>query len=287
MGERMVQADDVEICAESFGDSTNPALLLMMGASASMLWWPADFCGMLADRGLHVIRYDNRDTGRSTTYPPGEPGYLVEDMVDDAFRVLDSFDVKRAHLAGMSLGGMIAQVAALSQPQRVSSLILMMSSIFGPHTPELPAMDGRILEYHLAATTLDWSNEDAVVDYMVGGWRLLSGTGHPFDEESMRAIATAEVRRARNLLSMFNHALLKGSERWFGKISQINLPTLVIHGTDDPALPYAHGIALANKIPNSTLVPLRGTGHELHPADWEKIVDAIANHIQEPTRKAT
>ena len=124
---------------------------------------------------------------------------------------------------------------------------------------------------------LNGSDKAAVVEYMIGGWRLLSGSAHSFDETAIRALATAEVSRANNLLSMFNHALHKG-EQWYGKIGQIGAPTLVVHGTDDPALPYPHAIALAREIPHARLMTLQGTGHELHKNDWDKIVGAIVEH---------
>jgi pimeloyl-ACP methyl ester carboxylesterase len=113
---------------------------------------------------------------------------------------------------------------------------------------------------------------------MLGGWRLLSGSAHPFDEPAIRAIAAAEMARAGNLLSMFNHALLKGGEHWHGRINQIKSPTLVIHGSDDPVLPYPHCQALANEIPGARLLTLHGTGHELHQADWPALVEAIIRH---------
>ena len=177
----------------------------------------------------------------------------------------------------MSLGGMIAELAALSDPQRISSITLMMSSVFGPK-PDLPPIDEKILAYHRAAATLDWSDQAAVIDYMTNGWRLLSGSAHPFDEPAIRAIATGEVKRARNLVSMFNHALLQGGTQWYGKIGRIQVPTLVIHGTEDPVLPYPHGLALAREIPHARLLPLPGTGHELHRADWPAIAAAIRDH---------
>lgn len=271
----------VEICTETFGYKSDPPLLLIMGASASMLWWPEGLCRRLADAGRFVIRYDNRDTGRSVTYPPGKPGYTVDDMVDDAARVLDSYAVDRAHFVGMSLGGMIAQLAALKHRDRVATLTLIASSIFGPPNPDLPVISDKILAYHQSAASLDWSNEQAVVDYMTAGWRLLSGSAHPFDEPAIREIATAEVRRAKSLPSMFNHALLKGGERWHGRIGEIKVPTLVIHGTEDPVLPYPHGLALAKAIRGAKLLTLEGTGHELHRADWDTMVSAILAHTGE------
>lgn len=278
MGERIVRADGVELCTESCGSPRNPAVLLIMGATASMVWWPDRFCTALAERGRHVIRYDNRDTGRSTAYPPGEPGYSLDDMADDAVRVLDAYGLSRAHLAGMSLGGMIAQMVALSRPERAASLTLIASTVFGPDNPELPPCDPRIPEYHRLAGTLDWSDTAAAADYMTGGWRLLSGSGRAFDESAIRAMAEREAARARSPLSMFNHALLQGGEQWYGRIGRIAARTLVIHGTDDPVLPYPHGEALAREIPGARLLALEGAGHELHKDDWPKIVEAIMEH---------
>lgn len=278
MSERIVQANGVDICAESFGDPADPALLLIMGAMASMLWWPEGLCRRLAESGRFVIRYDNRDTGRSVTYEPGQPGYTLDDMAGDAAGVLDAYAIERAHLIGMSLGGMIAQLAVLQHPARVATLTLIASSLFGPDNPDLPPIDEKILAYHASGAELNWSDEAAVIDFMMGGWRLLSGSAHPFDEPVIRPIATGEVKRARNLVSMFNHALLTGGERWHGKLDQIRVPTLVIHGTEDPVLPYPHGLALARAIPGAKLLTLNGTGHELHPGDWNTIAGAILEH---------
>jgi pimeloyl-ACP methyl ester carboxylesterase len=117
-----------------------------------------------------------------------------------------------------------------------------------------------------------------VIEFMMGGWRLLSGSTHPFDEPTIRPIASGEVKRATNLVSMFNHARLTGGEQWNGKIGEIGVPALVIHRTEDPVPPYPHGLALARAIPGAKLLTLNGTGHELHPADWNTIVGAILEH---------
>jgi pimeloyl-ACP methyl ester carboxylesterase len=280
MGEAMVRANGVEICTEDFGSPSDPALLLIMGATASMVWWPDDFCHLLAAGGRHVIRYDNRDTGRSITYPPGRPDYSMEDLAADARGVLDAWRIGRAHIAGMSLGGMIAQLLALRDPERVASLALLMTGAVAPDDPDLPPMDEKVLAYHRTAARLDWSQDDAVIDFMVGGWRLLTGSGHAFEDAPIRAIATRELHRSASLPSMFNHALLTGGERWYGRLGEIAAPTLVIHGTDDPVLPYPHGIALTNAIPGARLLTLPGTGHELHSADWETIAQAILTHTE-------
>jgi pimeloyl-ACP methyl ester carboxylesterase len=118
--EEIVKANGVELCAETFGDPSHPAVLLIMGASASMLWWPEGLCRRLADAGRYVIRYDNRDTGRSIAYPPGQPGYSMDDLAGDAVGILDAYGVTRADFVGMSLGGMIAQIVALKHTERVA-----------------------------------------------------------------------------------------------------------------------------------------------------------------------
>jgi pimeloyl-ACP methyl ester carboxylesterase len=278
MREKMTQANGVEICSESFGNPSHPALLLIMGATSSMLWWPDDLCHRLAEGGRHVIRYDNRDTGRSITYPLGRPGYSLDDLSDDAAGVLDAYGIARAHIVGMSLGGTIVQLVALAHAERVSSVTIISSSVFGPEALALPGIADKLLAYNRSAATVNWSDTPAVIDFMVGGWRLVSGSGHPFDEAATRAIATREVARARSLSSMFNHALLTGGAHWHGRVGEIQAPTLIIHGTDDPVVPYVHGLALAKVIPGAKLVTLPGTGHELPRAVWDTVVGAILEH---------
>ena len=131
MSERMIRGDGIELATQSFGDPARPTVLLIMGGMASMLWWPQEFCERLASRGRHVSRYDQRDTGLSTNYPPGGAPYGLEDLVDDAIRVLDGYAIPAAHIVGMSLGGMIGQIAALEHPSRVLSLTAISSSPIG------------------------------------------------------------------------------------------------------------------------------------------------------------
>jgi len=275
MNERMVKANGADLCTGAFGSPADPCVLLIMGACASMLWWPEELCARIARAGRFVIRYDQRDTGRSTTCPPGQPNYSLDDLAEDAMGILDAYKIVKAHIAGMSLGGMIGQILALSHPERVLSLTLVSSGIFAPPNPELPTIDEKILAYHRSATSLDWSDQAAVMDYMVNGWRLLSGNARPFQEADIRAIGEAEAARTVNPMSMFNHALLKGGETWYGKTGQIAVPTVVIHGTDDPVLPYPHGVALAAHIPGARLLTLEGAGHELHRSDWDSLAAAI------------
>lgn len=274
MNEQILKIDKVEICTESFGNPENPAVLLIMGAMSSLDWWDEDFCLRLAERERFVIRYDHRDLGQSTTYPPGTSNYTITDMADDAIGVLDAYSIEKAHIVGMSLGGMIGQILALRYPKRIDSLTLIASSIFGTEAEKLPPMDQRILDYHTKSTSIDWSNQEATVHYLAGGWKTLSGT-KPYEKERMYKLAKREAARSKQLPSRFNHALLQGGGQYYDRSSEISIPTLIIHGTEDPALPYEHGLALAKAISHAKLIALEGTGHEVHSEDWDQIIEAI------------
>lgn len=279
---KTVTTGGVRLASEAFGDPAAPAILLIMGAMASSVWWPDGFCRRLAGRGRFVIRYEQRDTGAFTSYTPGTIAYSVEDLADDAVAVLDGYGVARAHLVGFSLGGFLAQLVALKRPDRVITLTLIASERLADTDPELPQMSPAIPAYHAAAATLDWSDREAVLDYQVGAWRLLSGSGRDFDEAHIRALAAADHDRTPDPLTAFNHALLAGADAWYGRLSEITQPALVIHGTEDPVLPYAHALALERDLPRATLLTLAGAGHELHPDDWPAVVDALSAHTGIP-----
>ncbi len=279
MTSKLIESGNVSLHTEAVGDPSNPAIVLVMGAMSSGVWWPEDFCRALAARERYVVRYDHRDTGRSTSYTPGEPAYTVEDLGDDVVRVLNGYGIDQAHLVGMSLGGYLSQLVALKNPDRVRTITLIASERLASADPAMPGMDPAILEYH--AGDLDWTDRDAVVNYQVGAWRLLSGSAHPFDDEAIRTMAGADFERTPSLLTPFNHARLSEAEGWLGRLDEIAIPVLIIHGTEDPVLPYAHALALDADLPRSTLLTLEGTGHELHRADWPTILDAIEKHTDE------
>lgn len=296
----MTKVVEPEIASQTFGDPAHPPMLLIMGAMASMLWWPEAFCRKLAGKGLFVIRYDNRDTGRSTKYAPGEPPYTFVDMADDAIRVLDSYGIAKAHVAGMSMGGMIAQLVALKHPSRVISLTAISTSPIGIDTSHLPGMTDAYMKHSAEGAKVDWSNRDQVVDFMVRDAHAIAGTAHPFDEKLTRAFVQQDYDRSGGFLSATNHFLLtsgkdrggenrggedrggedRGGEDWRGRLHELKVPLLVIHGTADPIFPVEHGAALAEAVAGARLVRIEGGGHELHPDDWAAIVDAIVTHSQ-------
>ena len=278
MNQKTVTADGVEIATEAFGDPAHPPVLLIMGAMASMLWWPEGFCRRLADQGRTVIRYDNRDTGLSTGYPPGQPPYGFDDMADDAIRVLDGYGLGRAHLVGMSLGGMIAQIAALAHPDRVASLTAISTSPVGTDTSHLPQTTAAYMEHAASGELVDWTDRAQVIDFILRDVRAIAGTAHPHDSAAARRLIEADYDRARSFASATNHFMLKGGDRWRGRLGELQAPLLVIHGTADPIYPVEHGAALAAAVPGARLVRIDGGGHELHPADWDVMIAAIAEH---------
>ena len=267
-----------DIVSQTFGDPADPAILLIMGAMASMLWWPEAFCRELAGRGRFVIRYDNRDTGLATKYPPGAPSYTFEDMVDDAVRVLDDHGVAKAHVAGMSMGGMIAQNVALKYPERISALTVISSSPLGVDTSDLPGMTEAYKQHSAEGGDVDWSNREQVLDFMVKDARAIASTLHPFDEKRTRAMIEEDYDRSGGLASAANHFLLKGGgpKR---TVRDLTASLLVIHGSTDPLFPIEHGEALAKAVPGARLVRIEGGGHELHRNDWPQIVEAIATPL--------
>lgn len=279
MSYKIIKHNEVELCTESFGNPNDPCILLIMGATASMIWWDDEFCQRLSNSQRFVIRYDNRDIGCSTCYEPGVAQYSVLDMAADAIAILDGYNINKAHFAGMSLGGMIAQIAAMKYPDRLFSITAIASSIWDD-LPQLPQIDQKILDHHKSASELDWSNQKAVIDYLVKGWQLLNGSAHTFDEKRAYKLAEAEVKRAKNLLSMFNHSTLAGGEELYGKVNEITIPVLIIHGTEDPVLPFAHAEVMHKAIRQSKLLVLEGSGHEIHYAEWDKIIDAIIEHTK-------
>ena len=277
MAERMIETNGVELCTEALGNPAYPPILLIMGSGASMLWWEEGFCRMLADGGRFVIRYDHRDTGRSVTYPHGRPGYTGADLTSDAAGVLDAYGIAAAHLVGVSAGGGIAQELALDCPDRVLSLVLVSTSPVTPGDRELPPPSEEF-EHFVSTATMDWSDPDSVIQYLIAYQRVLAGGRRPFDEKAARLLVRRDMARARDFAAVQNHDVLAEGDAPIKPLSAIAAPTLVIHGTADPMFPIGHGEALAEEIPDARLLRLEGAGHGVSRADWDAIVAAILEH---------
>jgi pimeloyl-ACP methyl ester carboxylesterase len=278
--EQQVDVPGGHLAWEGFGSADDPVVLLIAGQGQSMTWWDAAFCGRLAAEGRYVVRYDHRDTGRSSTDPAGRPSYSGRDLVLDPVRLLDAIGAQRAHLVGLSMGGGIAQNLALAHPERLFSLTLIDTS---PATAtarrELPPPTPALLRtFEDPEPAPDWSDRDAVIDYRVAIERPYAGTGG-LDEERYHRLAEEEVDRSIDMeAALTNHSLV---DDWSpaGRIEEIAVPTLVLHGTADPLFPLPHGEALRDAIPGARLVLLEGGGHQQPPpAMWDLTIEELAAH---------
>ncbi|WP_027344286.1 alpha/beta fold hydrolase [Hamadaea tsunoensis] len=278
MDETIVRLGEVLICAETVGDPADPAILLIGGAAASMDWWHADFCGRLAAGGRYVVRYDHRDTGRSETYPPGEPGYRAADLESDAVGLVSALAGGRAHLVGISMGGGLAQSIGVRRPSAVASLTLIATSPISRRrsTEPLPPMAAHVAAaFARPAAEPDWTDREAVIDHFLAQEELYAGEG--FDPGQTREIAERVFERSRNLASAGNHWLVIGEDDGGSPdLAGLTAPALVVHGDADPLFPAAHGRALAAEIPGAELLPVKGMGHQVPPrSTWDKVVPAI------------
>lgn len=274
-------SDDVQLCAQVIGDRADPALLLIGGATWSMDWWDDELCHQLADRGRLVVRYDQRDTGRSTSYPAGSPGYTSVDLVRDAVGVLDGIGVERAHVVGLSMGGGVAQRLAIDDRDRVATLTLISTS---PIDAEIEGLPGPTPEIQATFSSDEpeptWDDREAVVDHIVEGERPCAGPAS-FDEARLRTLAGRVFDRTDDMAAtMTNHFVLDAGDTGDRRLSQLaGVPTLVLHGTADPMFPLPHGQALAHALPGAHFLELDGVGHQLPPPRrWDLVVDALIEH---------
>lgn len=282
-----VQANGVDLCVQTFGDTGDPAILLIAGAASSMDWWEDELCEQIAAGGRFVVRFDLRDTGQSVTYTPGAPEYDGDDLVADAWGLLDALWLARAHVVGISMGAGIALRLALDHPDRVASLTLLSTS---PGTsdgavPLPPMSDELAASFAEPAPPPDWTSRDEVVDYVVDGLQPFAGPVS-IDESDARALVERIFDRTRDIeSSMTNHWLVagrEGDEPIRPRLRSLAVPTLVFHGTEDPLFPLPHGEALAAEIPGASLVPLEGVGHEHPPRPlWPRSVSALLAHTAE------
>src|SRR5215216_527498 len=281
--ERIIRANGVDLCVQTFGNRADPTILLIMGGASSMDWWEDGFCERLTAASQFVIRYDHRDTGQSVSYEPGAAPYSLRDLAEDALGLLDALGLESAHLVGMSMGGWIGQLVALDHPDRVASLTLISTSPTADESsdPDLPEISEKLQAFFAeeASSEPDWSDRDAVIDSIVEGERPFAGT-RPFNEAAIREIAARAFDRTTNLASSItNHAGIDPGDRWRERLGEVRAPTLVIHGSDDPMYPYANAVALAKEIPGAQLLALERVGHEVAPRDlWDVVVPAILQH---------
>ncbi|MEA2340303.1 MAG: hypothetical protein QOG11_380 [Solirubrobacteraceae bacterium] len=284
MDERFASVGDVTLCYETFGDPADPAILLVMGLGTQMIAWHAELCAGLADRGFFVIRYDNRDIGRSTRFgdvaPPGprelatrrirNVAYTLNDMADDAVGLLDTLDVERAHVVGASMGGMIAQCVASRHPDRVRTLVSIMSTT-GHRWKGQPAV--RVYPFLLAKPP---RTKEESVERLVKLFAVVGSPGFERDEDELRLQGALAWDRGPSAAGTGRQlaAILASGDRT-PDLSRITAPTLVIHGTKDRLVRPSGGKATANAIRGARLLMIDGMGHDLPRGAWGRITDAI------------
>lgn len=282
MTERLIEANGITIWTESFGDPSDEPLLLIMGATAQGIYWTRDFIDRLTDRGRFVIRFDNRDVGQSSCFDFSRSPYTLDDMALDAVGVLDAYGLATAHVAGASMGGMILQMLTLNHRSRIRTATIIMSTPVagGGEQPslsaaDLPGPDPVWMEQMMALQFQPAESREAKIQKRIQNFAVLAGSIEPFDEERQRDIAEREVDRAIDFDAMNNHAMAVGMSEPADRrplLAAIDVPTLVIHGTEDPILPYSHGVALAEAIPGAELMTLDRAGHEMPQCYMDEIV---------------
>jgi pimeloyl-ACP methyl ester carboxylesterase len=285
--ESTVSVNGMEIAYETFGDPADPTMLLIMGLGVQMLGWDEEMCRMLAGRGFHVVRFDNRDVGHSTKVEGGprpdvmaalagdvsSASYTLDDMAEDCVGLLDELGVDAAHLVGASQGGMIAQTVAIRHPERVLSLTSIMSTtgesaVGQPHPEAIPAL-----------LTRPPDDRDGFVEFVVGAWKVIGSPGFDVDEEGLRARAGASYDRGiypdgtgRQLL-----AILASGDRTEA-LRRLDVPTTVIHGVDDILIDVSGGRATAEAISGAKLELIEGMGHDMPRPVWSRLVDLITDN---------
>jgi pimeloyl-ACP methyl ester carboxylesterase len=286
-----VRVNGVEIVYDTFGETSAPPMLLIMGLGAQMIAWDERFCAQMAGRGYWVIRYDNRDVGLSTKFDEaGVPDlmgmmqatmqgqavqapYTLVDMANDGVGLLEALEIESAHVVGVSMGGMIAQAMAIHHPQRVRTLTSIMSST---GNPELPPPSQEAMAVLMTPTPAERA---AYIENSVQSSRVLAGPTYPMAEDVVRERAARFFERglhpagvARQLAAV----LASGSRK--EALQSVNLPTLVIHGNADPLVPVEGGIDTANAVPGAKRLIIEGMGHALPPVLWPQIMDAVTRH---------
>jgi pimeloyl-ACP methyl ester carboxylesterase len=281
---RTAPANGIEIAYETFGSESDRPLLLVMGLATQMLAWHDDFCTALAERGFHVIRFDNRDVGLSTHLHDAPPpdlmaafggdhssaSYRLEDMADDTVGLLDALGIDSAHVVGASMGGMIAQTMAIAHPSRVRTL----TSIMSTPSPDIGAATEEAMAVLMAAPAT--SREEAI-DRSRSAYRVIGSPGYPLDEAWLAEVSGTSYDRGYDPLGVARQLLaVRASGDRSEALRGVRVPTLVVHGSADPLVQVAGGRATAEAVPEAELLVLEGMGHNLPRELWPTILDAIA-----------
>jgi pimeloyl-ACP methyl ester carboxylesterase len=283
--ERVAPANGIELAYQELGDPDGEPLLLVMGLAMQMIAWDESFCAMLADRGFRVVRFDNRDIGRSTKIESaGMPSrldliggrrsgvaYLLRDMAADAIGLMDHLGIESAHVVGVSMGGMIAQTLAIEHPRRLRSMVSMMSTT-GSRWTGLPTWKAMAVLLGRPPR-----GREAAIERAVKTFTTIGSPGYPFDEERVRDVAGRSYDRGHSAAGTVRqlHAVTASGDRTQA-LRGVRVPTAVIHGTRDPLVRPAGGRATARAVPGARLKMIDGMGHDLPRDLWPVVVEEIA-----------
>jgi pimeloyl-ACP methyl ester carboxylesterase len=289
---------DIDIHYESMGEG--PPLLLIMGLGMQMIAWPDELCDLLVEHGLRVIRFDNRDVGLSSKLDrlgkpplralvargamnlPIRAPYALADMARDAVGLLDALGIERAHVAGASMGGMIAQVMAIEHPRRVRSLTSLMS-----HPGDLRSKLAKPAALRALLAPIPRVRAAAVA-HTVEVLRALAGPGFPFEEPVVRALCERAQARSFHPPGFLRQlAAVVASPSRVSALRKLRTPTLVLHGTHDPLVPPVAARTTARVIPGARLHWIHGMGHGLPSGAWPELAAVIAGHAHEADRRHT
>ena len=298
--EQSAEANNISICYQTIGDPQGSPLLLVMGLGVQMIGWPPKFCQMLAEAGFYVIRFDNRDVGKSTQFDDAPAlrkreimgnhlfgrnfpiKYTLDDMADDAVGLLDALNIDAAHIVGASMGGMISQLITLNHPERVLTLTSIMSTTNERDLPQA-TVKARAILLKPRPTEFEKYLQTAIASF-----EYFNGTTFAYDEEYMRNYLTESWERASSITGVGRQlAAVLNTPGRRKRLREVTTPTLIIHGDADPLVPYPHGIDTAEAIPTARLVTIRGMGHTLPQAAWSTMVQAISQHAQVIKREPT
>jgi pimeloyl-ACP methyl ester carboxylesterase len=281
--EQRADVGPVELVYETIGDPSDEPLLLVMGLGMQLIHWDRELCELFAERGFHVIRFDNRDAGLSTKIQapvpnvmrlmagvPARVPYLLEDMASDAFGLLDHLGIEAAHVVGASMGGMIAQTMAIKRPERVLSLTSIMSTT-GERRAGRPKL--RVMGVLMRQAPRE---RDAYIERFVKIFRLIGSKGFPLDDERIRELAAASYDRGHHTAGTGRQlaAIMASGDRT-AQLRTLAVPTTVIHGRADPLVPFRGGRATAAAIPDARLIAVPGMGHDLPREVWPQLVEAV------------
>jgi len=282
----------ITLCYDSIGEESDPPILLIMGLGTQMIGWPDEFCEQLAGRGFHVVRFDNRDCGRSTHVKGRPPSvgqlmrrqidpvlYTLSDMAQDALGLMRELEIGPAHVVGASMGGMIAQTLAAEHPAAVRSLVSIMSNT-GNRWRGQPAFG--IYRYLLRRAP---SDREGFIEYTTRVFAAIGSQGLPQDTDRVRDVVARSYDRGHDPAASGRQlgAVIASGDRT-ASLRTISAPTLVIHGSKDRMVARSGGVATTRAIPGARMVTINGMGHDLPSAAWAQLIDAITDHARSAER---